>query len=78
MNKSINRIESNHITTDDLAISAYLKLKGYQLIKCNQSKIKQTFTFNIASEDFDKLRLEFINSDCLYFYNELRNLKKLV
>jgi hypothetical protein len=78
MKQQTNKIESNHITTDDLAISVYLKLKGYQLIKYNQSKIKQTFTFKIGVEDFDKLRLEFINSDCLYFYNELGNLKKLV
>lgn len=78
MNKQINKIESNHITTDDLAISAYLKFKGYQLIKYNQSKFKQTFTFNIGAEDFNRIRLEFINSDCSYFYNELRTLKKLV
>lgn len=75
------RIKNNHIITDDLAFSAYLKMKGYPLIKSNKikSKGKSTFTFNIGDEDDLKvLEMEFINSDFLVYYNEIRNLKKLI
>jgi hypothetical protein len=72
-----NDIKVNHISTDDLAFSAYLRMKGYRLIKSNQRKSKNTFFFAIGTEDANSLKVEFINSEFLSFYNELRNLKKL-
>jgi len=72
-----NEIKKNHIATDDLAFSAYLKIKGYHLIKSDQKKSKNTFIFEIGAEDANSLKVEFINSEFLSFYNELRNLKKL-
>jgi hypothetical protein len=73
-----NEIKNNHITTDDLAFSAYLKMKGSHLIKADQKKSKSTFIFDIGTEDANTLKVEFINSEFLSFYNELRNLKKLI
>lgn len=76
-----HQIKNNKITTDDLAFSAYLRMKGYRLIKSNQikSKGKSTFTFEIGDVDnIGVLELEFINSDFLVYYNEIRNLKKLI
>ena len=78
MNKKSNEINNNNITTDDLAFSAYLKMKGYHLIKSDQLKSKRIFTFETENEDANLLKLEFINSEFLSFYNELRNLKKLI
>jgi hypothetical protein len=72
-----NEIKNNHITTDDLAFSAYLKMKGYHLLKSDQKKSKSTFIFDVGTEDANSLKVEFINSEFLSFYNELRNLKKL-
>lgn len=72
-----NEIKNNHITTDDLAFSAYLKMKGYHLIKSDQKKSKNTFTFEV-DENIDQLKVEFINSEFVQFYNELRNLKKMI
>jgi len=72
-----NEIKNNHITTDDLAFSAYLKMKGYHLIKSDQKKSKSTFTFEV-DENIDQLKVEFINSEFIQFYNELRNLKKMI
>ena len=72
-----SEIKNNHITTDDLAFSAYLKMKGYQLIKSDQKKSKSTFTFEV-DENIDQLKVEFINSEFVQFYNELRNLKKMI
>ena len=66
------------ITTDDLAFSAYLKMKGYQLIKSAQKKSKSIFTFENGADDVNQLKLKFINSEFLNYYNELRNLKKLI
>jgi hypothetical protein len=73
-----NEIKNNHITTDDLAFSAYLKMKGHNLIKSDQKKSKSTFIFDLGTEDANTLKVEFINSEFLNFYNELRNLKKLI
>jgi len=73
-----DKIKNNQIATDDLAFSAYLKMKGYHLIKSNQKKSKSTFVFAIGTEDANSLKVQFINSEFLSFYNELRNLKKLI
>jgi len=72
-----DKIKNDHITTDDLAFSAYLKMKGYQLIKSDQKKSKSTFTFEVNG-NIDQLKVEFINSQFVQFYNELRNLKKMI
>ena len=72
-----DKIRNNHITTDDLAFSAYLRIKGYPLIKSDQRKSKSTFTFEVDG-DIDQLKVEFINSQFVQFYNELRNLKKMI
>jgi len=70
--------KSNQLTTDDLAFSAYLKMRGYPLIKSTNSSSKKHFVFSIDQHDAEKMKIEFINSECLNFYNELRNMKKLL
>ncbi|OGL46531.1 MAG: hypothetical protein A2161_22085 [Candidatus Schekmanbacteria bacterium RBG_13_48_7] len=72
-----NEIKNNQITTDDLAFSAYLKMKGFSLIRSDQKKSRSTFTFEVGA-DTDQLKVEFINSEFIKYYNELRNLKKIV
>ncbi len=67
----------NQIITDDLAFSAFLRVKGHRLIKSDQEASKAHFTFQVNG-DADELKLEFINSKFLQFYNELRNLKKMI
>ena len=67
MENKLNQIKNNHITTDDLAFSAYLKMKGYHLIKSDQNKSKRTFTFKTSNEDAELLQMEFINSEFLNF-----------
>lgn len=76
-NKS-NPIRNGHLKTDDLAFSAYLKMKGHSLIKSDRNKSKSIFTFDVPEEDASGLKIEFVNSDFSTFYNELRNLKKLI
>lgn len=69
---------NNHITTDDLAFSAFLRMKSYRLIKLNHIKSKSIFTFDIGDSDPEVLKMQFINSEFLIFYSEIRNLKKLI
>lgn len=78
MEHKSNQIKTNHITTDDLAFSAYLRMKGHRLIKSTPQKSKSLFMFETGPSDESHLKVEFINSDFLVFYNELRNLKKLI
>ena len=73
-----DKTENHHIITDDLALSAYLKMKGYHLIRSDRKKSKSTFVFDIRDEDPNSLKVQFINSEFLSFYNELRNMKKLI
>jgi len=70
--------KNNHIATDDLAFSAYLKMRGYPLIKSNNSQSKKLFVFSIAKNEAELLKIEFINSEFLTFYNEVRNIKKIL
>ena len=72
-----NQIEKAQITTDDLAFSAYLKMKGYPLIRTDRKRSKIYFDFEI-DKDVDQLKVEFINSEFVRFYNEVRNLKKII
>ncbi len=77
MTDDAHQMVTHHITTDDLAFSAYLKMKGHSLIKCDQRRSKTLFTFDLNGNG-DRLKVEFINSEFVRFYNELRNLKKMV
>ena len=70
--------KSSHLITDDLAFSAYLKMRGYPLIKSNNHQSKKHFVFNIEQNEAESLKIEFINSEFLNFYNELRNIKKIL
>ena len=78
MPKISNQPKNNQIITDDLAFSAYLKLQGYNLIKSNGSINKKSFVFDIRDQNAHDLKMEFINSECLNYYNQLRNMKKLL
>ncbi len=79
MNAEIKSNQSNPIIqTDDLALSAYLRLKGYALIKSEKVRSKRYFFFTISEEQTAAEKVAFIQSDLLRFHNEVRNLKKLM
>jgi len=68
--------------TDDLAFAAFLKVKGYGLLKAEklnptERKSKRIFFFKVPEGKIEGLRLEFVNSDFLKFYHEILGLKKL-
>ena len=83
MTDDAHRMSTHHIITDDLAFSAYLKMKGHRLIKCDHKKSKTIFTFDADGNDLEprgaeEIKVEFINGPFLQYYNELRNLKKVI
>ena len=74
--------EPNQYRTDDLALAAFLRVKGFQLsrvekIQPNRTDSKRAFYFEVPETRLQELKLEFVNSDVLRFYNELLGLKKL-
>jgi len=73
-----NKIKSDPIKTDDLAFSAYLRMKGIPLVNLENHRSKQIFYFDLTEETLADEKINFINSDTLKFYNEIRNLKKLI
>jgi len=78
MESKSNQNKENQITTDDLALSAYMKMKGYRLIKSDQRGIKNLFTFKLNGKSVQQVKIEFVNSDFIKYYNEIKNLKKLL
>ena len=78
MDSSSNQKQPNQIMTDDLAFSAYLKFKGHQLIKSYQQGSKHLFTFELDRRNMQQLKIEFVNSDFIKYYNEVKNLKKIM
>ena len=74
--------EPNKYKTDDLAFAAFLRVKGFQLsrvekIQPNRTNSKRAFYFEVSNEQLQALKLEFVNSDVLRFYNHILGLKKL-
>ena len=74
--------ELNEYRTEDLALAAYLRVKGHKLIRVeklnpNEPRSKRAFSFDVPQDKVQELKLEFINSDILRFYNEIIGLKKL-
>lgn len=63
--------------TSDMALAAYLKLKGLKLVLCERQD-KFIFEFEDDDDIADKLALEFINSECRKFDDEMRSLKKII
>ena len=68
--------------TEDLAFAAYLKVKGYELLRAEKvdpsdRRSKRIFIFKVPAGEIEELRLSFVKSDFLKFYNEIISLKKL-
>tara|TARA_Y100000593_G_scaffold41778_1_gene80078 strand:- start:447 stop:671 length:225 start_codon:yes stop_codon:yes gene_type:complete len=65
--------------TNDIAIAAYLMMKGLPLKDCSIAPTgKYIFIFHDPNNLAHQLSLEFLNSDCSRFDNQMRNLRKLL
>ena len=70
---------NNNYQTSDIAISAYLMMKGFKLLSAGKSSSgKYNFLFDDPGNTAEKVALEYLNSDFSKFDNYLRNLKKVI
>lgn len=69
--------KTNTYVTSDIALAAYLKLKGLKLVKCTRAD-KFVFEFEDQEELAETLAIEFVNSECRKFDDEMRSLKKII
>jgi hypothetical protein len=77
--KNIKTMENKSLIyeTSDIALAAYLKLKGLVLLKCERDK-KFCFVFDDPENKAEELAIEFINSDMRRYDDEIRSLKKII
>jgi len=74
--------EQNEYRTEDLAFAAFLRVQGYALSRVEklnpaERNSKRAFFFDVPQEKLQELKLAFVNSNLLRFYNEILGLKKL-
>lgn len=68
----------NYITSD-IAIAAYLMLKGVKLLSATrEANGRFKFEFEDSSNDAQKYAVEYISSEFCVFDTHLKNLKKLL
>jgi len=65
-------------TTSDIALAAYLRLKRLVLVECTNEGPKFRFVFKDPEEKAEDLAMEFVNSDCRRYDDEMRSLKKIL
>lgn len=71
--------EAKEFATSDLALSAYLKMKGIELLRVDRSDPNRAvFYFDDMAETIEGLVFEFVNSDFRKYDAEIRALKKLI
>ncbi|MAG27577.1 hypothetical protein CMI47_18750 [Candidatus Pacearchaeota archaeon] len=68
---------TKHITSD-LALAAFLVMRGLPLIDASRNQGKFEFIFNDANSEAVKLSIEFVNSEFSKFDNHVRTLKKIL
>ena len=76
MTKKITDDEQNY-KTSDIALAAYIKLKGLKLVQCSRDG-KFQFVFEDPEGKAEDLALEFVNSDIRKYDDEIRSLKKVI
>lgn len=64
-------------TTKDLALAAYLKMKGLPIVRAARRGRDFEFTFRDPEDRWDPLTIEFVNSECNRYDDSMRTLKKL-
>ena len=65
--------------TSDIAIAAYLMMKGLKLVKAEKERSGRfRFEFDDAKNNADKLAVEFVNSESAKFDAHVKNLKNIL
>jgi len=78
-NHIMSNLSGQPYITSDIAIAAYLVIYGFALIDCKRLPDgKFYFEFNDPQNMARLKSIEFVNSDCCKYDNQVRNLKKLL
>ena len=65
--------------THDIGLAAFLMIKGMPLKSCHiDDRGRYNFEFDDPDNKADVLAIEFINSECSRFDNQMRNLRKIL
>ena len=65
--------------TSDIAIAAYLMMKGMKLISAKRERSGRfKFEFDDTNNEADKLAVEFVNSESAKFDAHIKNLKNIL
>ncbi len=70
--------KKNTYFTSDIALAAYMRLRGLELLECYKDGQRFYFSFSDENHQTEQLALDFINSDCRRYDDEMRSLKKLL
>lgn len=73
----MTKILDNRYITSDIALAAYLKLRGLILVECSRED-KFNFVFEDPDNEAESLALDFVNSDMRRYDDEMRSLKKII
>tara|TARA_R110001592_G_scaffold17829_8_gene74623 strand:+ start:9847 stop:10062 length:216 start_codon:yes stop_codon:yes gene_type:complete len=66
-------------TTSDIAIAAYLMMRGLKLLNADREKSgKFKFIFNNPDDKASSYAVEFVNSECAQFDSHIKNLKNVL
>jgi hypothetical protein len=72
------QMDAGHISADGLAFSAYVRMGPNRLTRLHRSEARVGFGFDRESTGAQSLEVEFSNTEFLRFYDNVRNLEKLV
>lgn len=64
--------------TSDLALAAFLVMRGLPLLNATRTSGKFEFIFNDSDNKAIQLSIEFVNSEFSKFDNHVRTLKKIL
>lgn len=70
-------MKTNVFVTSDIALAAYLKLKGLVLTECEKGT-KFKFVFDDPNFYAEELAINFANSEIRKYDDEVRSLKKII
>ena len=71
-------MDHNHISTNDLSLTAYLIMRGCRLISAYQRGRTYKFTISIGEYTEQQLHADYINSESRKFDAAVRDLKKIM
>ena len=65
-------------TTSDLALAAFLVMRGLPLLSAKRIQGRFEFIFDDKNQDGHTISIEFVNSEFSKFDNHVRTLKKIL